>query len=167
MDWSLPKTRSLWGLNRVADILQTTSSNTFCWRKKCVSYRFHWSYFPKGPIDNYLSLALMIAWCQYTETEMSSFWRNFNHWLHRKLSKWQLSVQSVIKISSKWQHFRFCVSPKYSVVLLWHGQFSPKSSQQTPQSLRARYGVCCDSNIWLTFCHCYRSVVCIIMINAL
>ena len=42
-----------------------------------------------------------------TETEMSSFWRNFHHWLHRKLSKWQLSVQSVIKISSKWQHFRF------------------------------------------------------------
>ena len=42
-----------------------------------------------------------------TETEMSSFWRNFNHWLHRKLPKWQLSVQSVIKISSKWQHFRF------------------------------------------------------------
>ena len=46
---------------------------------------------------------------QFTETEMSSFWRNFNHWLHRKLSKWQLSVQSVIKISSKWQHFRFSV----------------------------------------------------------
>ena len=40
---------------------------------------------------------------------MSSFWRNFHHWLHRKLSKWQLSVQSVIKISSKWQHFRFSV----------------------------------------------------------
>ena len=37
---------------------------------------------------------------------MSSFWRNFHHWLYRKLSKWQLSVQSVIKISSKW-HFRF------------------------------------------------------------
>ena len=46
----------------------------------------------------------------YTETEMSSFWRNFHHWLHRKLSKWQLSVQSVIKISSKWQHFRFSVA---------------------------------------------------------
>ena len=44
---------------------------------------------------------------RYTETQMSSFWRNFHHWLHRKLSKWQLSVQSVIKISSKWQQFRF------------------------------------------------------------
>ena len=42
-----------------------------------------------------------------TETEMSSFWRNFHHWLHWKLSFWQLSVQPVMKISSKWRHFRF------------------------------------------------------------
>ena len=33
----------------------------------------------------------------YTEPEMSSFWRNFHHWLHRKLSFWQLSVQPVMK----------------------------------------------------------------------
>ena len=45
----------------------------------------------------------------YTETEMSSFWWNFHHWLHWKLSKWQLPVQPVIKISSKWRHFRFSV----------------------------------------------------------
>ena len=44
-----------------------------------------------------------------TETEMSSFWLNFHHWLHWKLSKWQLPVQPMIKISSKWQHFRFSV----------------------------------------------------------
>ena len=44
---------------------------------------------------------------QCTETEMPSFWWNFHHWLHWKLSKWQLPVQPVIKISSKWQHFRF------------------------------------------------------------
>ena len=48
---------------------------------------------------------------------MSSFWRNFHHWLHRKLSKWQLSVQSVIKISSKWQHFRFS---GLGVIIVWH-----------------------------------------------
>ena len=40
------------------------------------------------------------------EKEMLSFWRNFHHWLHRKLSKWQLSVRPVMKISSK-RHFRF------------------------------------------------------------
>ena len=44
-----------------------------------------------------------------TETEMLSFWWNFNHWLHRKLSFWQLSVQPVMKISSKWRHFCFSV----------------------------------------------------------
>ena len=42
-----------------------------------------------------------------TETKMSSFWRNFHHWLHWKLSFWQLPVQPVMKISSKRQHFRF------------------------------------------------------------
>ena len=42
-----------------------------------------------------------------TETKMSSFWWKFHHWLHRKLSFWQLSVQPVMKISSKWRHFRF------------------------------------------------------------
>ena len=41
---------------------------------------------------------------------MSSFWWNFHHWLHWKLSFWQLSVQPVMKISSKWRHFRFSAS---------------------------------------------------------
>ena len=45
----------------------------------------------------------------YIETEMSSFWWNFHLWLHWKLSNWQLPVQPVIKISSKWRHFRFSV----------------------------------------------------------
>ena len=39
------------------------------------------------------------------ETKMS-FRRNFCDWLRWKLSEWQLSVQPVTKISSKW-HFRF------------------------------------------------------------
>ena len=42
-----------------------------------------------------------------TENKMSSFWWNFHHWLYWKLSKWQLPVQPVIKISSKWRHFCF------------------------------------------------------------
>ena len=41
-----------------------------------------------------------------TEKKMSSFWRYFHHWLHWKLSFWQLPVQPVMKISSKW-NFRF------------------------------------------------------------
>ena len=53
-----------------------------------------------------------------TETEMSSFWWNFHHWLHWKLSKWQLPVQPVIKISSKWRHFRFSEGEPCSLVLV-------------------------------------------------
>ena len=34
------------------------------------------------------------------------FWRNFHHWMHQKWSVWQLSVQLVLTISSKWRHFR-------------------------------------------------------------
>ena len=36
-----------------------------------------------------------------------SFWWNFHHWLQRKLSKWQLPVQPMMKISSKWRHCCF------------------------------------------------------------
>ena len=42
-----------------------------------------------------------------TETKMLSFWRNFHHWLHWKLSFWQLPVQPMMSISSKWRHIRF------------------------------------------------------------
>ena len=55
----------------------------------------------------YICIVTPSYW-QYTETEMS-FWWNFHHWLHWKLSKWQLPVQPVMKILSKWQHFRFSV----------------------------------------------------------
>ena len=37
----------------------------------------------------------------YTEMKMSSFWWNFHHRLHWKLSKWQLPVQPVMKIFFK------------------------------------------------------------------
>ena len=52
---------------------------------------------------------LSLRWRKYTETEKSSFWWNVHHWLHCKLSKWQLPVQPVMKISSKWRHFCFSV----------------------------------------------------------
>ena len=50
---------------------------------------------------------------------MSSFWWKFHHWLHRKLSFWQLSVQPVMKISSKWWHFRFSELNHINVILQW------------------------------------------------
>ena len=57
----------------------------------------------------------------YTETKMSSFWWKFHHWLHRKLSFWQLSVQPVMKISSKWRHFRFSVRCPRATEILYLG----------------------------------------------
>ena len=50
---------------------------------------------------------IMWAGLKLTETKMSSFWQHFHHWLHWKLSFWQLPVQPVMKISSKWQRPRF------------------------------------------------------------
>ena len=57
-----------------------------------------------------------------TDTKILSFWRNLHHWLHWKLSKWQLSVQSLMKISSKWQHFRFSdIESVFLAQYLWRG----------------------------------------------
>ena len=53
-----------------------------------------------------------------TETKMSSFWRNFHHWLHWKLSFWQLPVLPVMIISSKWRHFRFSDTGTRSILRL-------------------------------------------------
>ena len=44
---------------------------------------------------------------QYPEMEMMSFLWNFHHWLHRKLSKWQLSVQPVTKYFNKTTTYLF------------------------------------------------------------
>ena len=44
-----------------------------------------------------------------SETAVQFFWRNYHHWLHWKLSKWQLLVQPLMKMSSRWQHFHFSV----------------------------------------------------------
>ena len=55
----------------------------------------------------------------FIETEMSSFGWNFCQWLYRKLSFWQLLVQPVMKISTKWWHFRFSVSNNHSKTKVW------------------------------------------------
>ena len=48
----------------------------------------------------------------YTETKMVWLWWNFHHWQRHKLSKWQLPVQLLTKISSKWRHPRANVLQK-------------------------------------------------------
>ena len=53
--------------------------------------------------------ALLWVWECYTQTE-TSFWRHFLHCLHRKLSYWQLTVEAVTKISSKWHSYFIVLS---------------------------------------------------------
>ena len=63
-------------------------------------------------------VTVMICWTNTLQTYVGyealaepnmSFWRDFHHWLHWQLSSWQLLMQPVMKISSKWQYFRFTV----------------------------------------------------------
>ena len=70
---------------------------------------------------------------------MSSFWRNFRHQQHRKLSFWQLSGQLVRKISSKWQSL--LTAPKV-VILTIFGQLVTQISSFSVVS-QHWYGVCC------------------------
>ena len=75
--------------------------------------------------------ALSRVWANgfmYTETKMSSFWWNFHHWLHWKLSFWQLSVQPAMKISSKWRHFRFSVAQ----IGFWQAVHNMKATELDP-----------------------------------
>ena len=66
---------------------------------------------------------------------MSSFWWNFHHWLHWKLSKWQLPVQPVMKISSKWRHFRFSVAEQQDI--------SPNTGRQGDMPHSSLYFMIC------------------------
>ena len=52
--------------------------------------------------NNIKTARQLLCMKEITETEMLSFWCNFHHWWHRQLSKWQIPVQLVMKISSAW-----------------------------------------------------------------
>ena len=69
----------------------------------------------------------------YTETKMTSFCWKVHHWLHWKLSFWQLPVQPKMEVSSKWRHFRMGVW--VWIIILHHYWRSP---------------------IPITYLHCYR-----------
>ena len=54
---------------------------------------------------NFVNLGKYKSLYNQSEMEMLSFWWNIHHCLHWKLSNWQLPVQPMMKISSKWWHF--------------------------------------------------------------
>ena len=90
-----------------------------------------------------------------TETEMSSFWWNFHHWLHWKLSKWQLPVQPMMKISSKWRHFRFSEAPCVILDAQFEACHTQTKSQQTAH-LRSE----CPKHVKIYSHNCFFRVWC-------
>ena len=52
-----------WGRDKLATISQTTISNAFSWMKMLgFRLKFHWSFFPKGRINNIPLLVQIMAW---------------------------------------------------------------------------------------------------------
>ena len=76
---------------------------------------------PVNEMNNTLTAINGTTCITKTKTEMLSFWQNFNHWLHQKLARWQLPVQPVIKIPSKWR--QLCFIEGYSIKLCWCGYY--------------------------------------------
>ena len=55
--------------------------------------------------DNWVYNILLYIYNQHWRENFFIWW-NFHYWLHWKLSKWQLSMQPVMKMSSKWHLFQ-------------------------------------------------------------
>ena len=66
-----------WGQDQMAAISQTTMSNAFSW-KKMLGFRlkFHWSFFPKGRINNIPSLVWLGAY-QATSHYLNRWWLDY------------------------------------------------------------------------------------------
>ena len=75
----------------MANNVQTIFRIQFRGKNNAVWLNYHWRLFP-----NVIE----------TEIHVSLFGGNIRHWLHRKLTFWQLPVQPVNGISSAW-HFHF------------------------------------------------------------
>ena len=85
----------------------------------------------------------------YTETKMLSFCWNFHHWLHWKLSFWQLPVQSVMEISSKWKHI--CLGVWVWIMILT-SLFEVSNSSNMPALLQTT--ACCQIGDKLSWVVC-------------
>ena len=86
--------------------LEPMPTSKFLWLFKILNMysliRLHfWKWLKRYHIEYFVSVI--------TELEMSVWWK-LHQWLHMKLLVWQLSVQPLMKISSKWQHFHFGVT---------------------------------------------------------
>ena len=74
----------------------------YSWKPSCWK-TMAWVYYTVN-YDGYWWPGFRTTW--FTK-QKCHFDENFHHWLHWKLSEWQLPVQSVMKISTKWWYFCF------------------------------------------------------------
>ena len=71
-----------------------------------------------GEMPPHLDLQLTSNLYTFINTEtVMSFWLNFRHYLHRKLSKCQFLVKPVMEILTKWRHFRISERYEFNAVL--------------------------------------------------
>ena len=79
----------------------------------------------------------------WSETEMSSFWWNWN------LSKWKLSVRPVLKVSAKWRNFRFSVPNNcpWIYCIIWYILLCTCCVYVCGRAVSI-YGCACDSSKW-------------------
>ena len=76
--------------------------------------------------------------------------------------KWLKFAPNEIRTAYIWDCLCYTVWCRYNKV-----NFLPNPRNRHPIACPwgQGMGVCCDSSIWFTFCHCYRSIVCNIVIN--
>ena len=115
--WSRIK-RPLYPKNKASDNLSNTpltinihvyhEHSTRSWH---ISYQSNvkWSKLVIQMVSEQLAAAMERKW--------RPFWQNLRHWVHWKLSNWQLSVQPATKKSSKLQHSSFSVRPKHTSLM--------------------------------------------------
>ena len=70
-----------WGPDKIDPILKTTFSNAISWMKILeFSLKFHWSFFPQGPINNIPAMVQIMAWrwpgdSHYLNQRWLDYWR--------------------------------------------------------------------------------------------
>ena len=70
-----------WCRDKIAAISQSTLSNAFSWMKLLeVGLKFHWSFFPKRPINNIPALVQLMAWHQANQATshyLNQWWLDY------------------------------------------------------------------------------------------
>ena len=102
-----------WGRDKIATISQTTISNAFSWMK-ILGFRlkFHWSFFPRGRINNIPPLVQIMVWRRPGDKPLSNFlqilWSRelglYLIWLPQKINHIPLVIIAPYLVGVDWYH---------------------------------------------------------------